>query len=48
MLLSDWMVAHGHSVLHIDGKAVPRPHRLTPEVHLVDDKLIYVEQTLFH
>jgi len=47
MLLSDWLVAHGHTALHIDGTSSPRPHRLTPEAHLVDDKLIYGEQTLF-
>jgi uncharacterized protein (DUF488 family) len=47
MLLSDWLVAHGHTVLHIDGTSSARPHRLTPEAHLVHDKLIYGERTLF-
>jgi uncharacterized protein (DUF488 family) len=47
MLLSDWLVAHGHTVLHIDGSPAPQPHRLTPEAHLVDDQLIYGEQRLF-
>jgi uncharacterized protein (DUF488 family) len=47
MLLSDWLVAHGHTVLHIDGASAPRPHRLTPEAHLIDNKLIYGEQSLF-
>src|SRR5262249_21398761 len=43
MLLSDWLVAHGHTVWHIDGTSSPGPHRLTPEAHLVDNKLIYGE-----
>jgi uncharacterized protein (DUF488 family) len=47
MLLSDWLVAHGHDVLHIDGDAAPRPHRLNAEAHLVDSKLIYGEGRLF-
>jgi uncharacterized protein (DUF488 family) len=41
MLVSDWLVAHGHEVLHIDGTAPPKPHKLTPEGRLVDGKLIY-------
>jgi len=47
MLLSDWLVAHGHTVLHIDGTSSPGPHRLTPQAHFVDNQLIYREQTLF-
>jgi uncharacterized protein (DUF488 family) len=41
MLVSDWLVAHGHEVLHIDGTAPPKPHKLTSEGRLVDGKLIY-------
>ena len=31
MLLSDWLVAHGHEVLHIDTNGPPRTHKLTAE-----------------
>ena len=47
MLVSDWLVAHGHTVLHIDGEKPPRPHRLTAEAHLVGNQLIYRGDTLF-
>ncbi len=40
MLVSDYLTAHGHTVLHIDDAKPPRPHKLTPEAHLVGDKLI--------
>jgi uncharacterized protein (DUF488 family) len=46
-MVSDWLAAHGHTVLHIDGKGMPRPHRLTPAAQLVENKLIYGERTLF-
>jgi uncharacterized protein (DUF488 family) len=41
MLVSDWLVAHGHEVLHIDGSGAVKPHRLTAEARMVDGKLIY-------
>jgi uncharacterized protein (DUF488 family) len=42
MLVSDWLVAHGHEVVHIDDTARPlRPHKLTPEAALVGDQLQY-------
>jgi uncharacterized protein (DUF488 family) len=41
MLVSDWLVAHGHTVLHIDGEAAPKPHTLTKEAHLVNGQLVY-------
>lgn len=41
MLVSDWLVAHGHEVLHIDNEKPPRPHKLTPEARLIDGQLIY-------
>jgi len=47
MLVSDWLVAHGHAVLHIDGGAPPKAHRLNPQAHLVDNQVIYGEGTLF-
>jgi len=41
MLVSDWLVARGHEVLHIDAENPVRPHRLTAEARLIDGKLIY-------
>jgi uncharacterized protein (DUF488 family) len=41
MLVSDWLVAHGHEVLHIDGTGPAKPHRLMDEARLVDGQLIY-------
>ncbi|MFZ0296657.1 MAG: DUF488 domain-containing protein [Candidatus Sulfotelmatobacter sp.] len=41
MLVSDWLVAHGHEVLHIDGAGPLKPHRLTKEAHLLEGDLIY-------
>ena len=41
MLVSDWLVAHGHEVLHIDGAGPVRPHTLTKEARMVEDQLIY-------
>lgn len=41
MLVSDWLVAHGHEVMHIDGTGPVKPHRLTPEARMVDGDLIY-------
>jgi uncharacterized protein (DUF488 family) len=41
MLVSDWMVAHGHEVLHIDGTGQAKPHRLTSEARVIDGELIY-------
>jgi uncharacterized protein (DUF488 family) len=47
MLVSDYLVAHGHQVLHIDGTGSARPHKLTPEARLVDDDVIYRGDQLF-
>lgn len=41
MLVSDWLVAHGHEVLHIDGVGPVKPHQLTAEARLVDGQVIY-------
>lgn len=41
MLVSDWLVAHGHEVLHIDGTGPVRPHALTADARLVDGRLLY-------
>jgi len=41
MLVSDWLVARGHEVMHIDGTGPVRPHSLTSEARVVDGELIY-------
>jgi len=41
MLVSDWLVAHGHEVLHIDDEKPPKPHKLMAEAKMVDGKVIY-------
>jgi uncharacterized protein (DUF488 family) len=41
MLVSDWLVAQGHEVMHIDGIGPVKPHRLTAEVRRVDGEVIY-------
>jgi uncharacterized protein (DUF488 family) len=47
MLVSDWLVAHGHEVLHIDGPGPAKPHCLTVEARMVEGKLIYCGDRLF-
>jgi uncharacterized protein (DUF488 family) len=41
MLVSDWLVAHGYEVLHIDATGPARLHKLMPEARLIDGQLIY-------
>jgi uncharacterized protein (DUF488 family) len=41
MLVSDWLVAHGHEVLHIDAAGPVKSHKLTAEGRIVDGRLIY-------
>ena len=41
MLLSDWLVAHGHEVLHIDDAKPAKPHKMMPEARLEGGRLIY-------
>ena len=47
MLVSDWLVAHGHEVLHIDAEGAPRPHQLTAEATMVGNQLLYRGDRLF-
>lgn len=47
MLVSDYLTAHGHFVLHITDAGTARPHRLTPEARVVDGNLIYDGGMLF-
>lgn len=42
MMISDYLVAHGHTVLHIDDEKRPlREHKMMAEARLVDGKLVY-------
>jgi uncharacterized protein (DUF488 family) len=42
MLISDYLTAQGHTVLHIDDeKHAPREHKLMSEARLVSGKLVY-------
>lgn len=41
MLVSDWLVAHGNEVLHIDGAGPVKKHALMSEARLVDEQVIY-------
>jgi uncharacterized protein (DUF488 family) len=48
MLVSDYLTAHGHTVLHIDDeKRPPREHKVMAEAMLVDGKLVYDARQLF-
>ncbi len=47
MLVSDWLVAHGHEVLHIDATGPVKPHKLTAEGRMIDGQLIYLGDRLF-
>ncbi len=48
MLVSDYLTAHGHEVLHIeDDKRPLRTHELMAEARMVDGKLVYNAQGLF-
>ena len=41
MLVSDWLVAHGHEVLHIDNEKPPKPHKFMAEARMEDGRLLY-------
>jgi uncharacterized protein (DUF488 family) len=48
MLVSDYLTAHGHTVLHIDDeRRPPREHKLMAEARLVDGRLVYDAEQLF-
>ena len=47
MVVSDWLTAHGHTVLHIDGPGPVKPHALSAEARMVECKLIYRGDRLF-
>jgi uncharacterized protein (DUF488 family) len=41
MLVSDWLVARGHEVLHIVDAGLVKAHKLTTEARMIEDRLIY-------
>jgi uncharacterized protein (DUF488 family) len=41
MIVSDYLVAHGHKILHIDATGPVREHKLTAEARVEDGELIY-------
>jgi len=41
MMVSDWLVAHGHEVLHIDDAKPAKLHSLMKEARVESGKLIY-------
>ena len=41
MLVSDYLVSHGHQVLHIDATQPPSPHKITAGARTIDRQLIY-------
>jgi uncharacterized protein (DUF488 family) len=47
MIVSDWLVAHGHEVLHIDAEGPASPHKLLAEARLIDGQVIYRGDNLF-
>jgi uncharacterized protein (DUF488 family) len=47
MLVSDWLVAQGHEVWHIDATGPVRAHRVMPEARLENGQLIYRGDRLF-
>jgi uncharacterized protein (DUF488 family) len=47
MLVSDYLVAHGHEVLHIDGAGPVKAHKLMAEARMENGKVIYRGDRLF-
>jgi uncharacterized protein (DUF488 family) len=41
MLVSDWLVGHGHEVRHIDGTGPVKAHALTADARIVEGRLVY-------
>lgn len=41
MLVSDYLVAHGHTVLHILDEKPPKAHTLSKDARIIDGKLVY-------
>ena len=41
MMVSDWLAAHGHAVLHLDDTGPAKPHKAMAEARMIDGQLIY-------
>lgn len=41
MLVSDYLVGHGHTVLHILDEKPPTPHNLSKDASIMDGRLVY-------
>jgi uncharacterized protein (DUF488 family) len=41
MLVSDWLVVHGHEVRHIDGAGPAKTHVLSTDARVIDGRMIY-------
>ena len=41
MLVSDWLTAQGHEVLHIDGTGPVKSHKMLAEARVTNGQLIY-------
>jgi uncharacterized protein (DUF488 family) len=41
MLVSDYLVSHGHKVLHIQDEKPPKEHSLTKDARIIDGRLVY-------
>ncbi len=41
MLVSDYLISHGHTVYHILDEKPPTPHQLSQDARIIDGKLIY-------
>jgi uncharacterized protein (DUF488 family) len=47
MLVSDYLTAKGHKVLHIDNEKPAREHALMKEARVVEGRLLYIGDRLF-
>jgi uncharacterized protein (DUF488 family) len=47
MIVSDWLVANGHEVFHIDADGPARPHKMFAEARVIDGQVIYRGDNLF-
>lgn len=41
MLVSDWLILHGHEVLHVDAEGPLKPHKVMEEARLIDGRILY-------
>jgi uncharacterized protein (DUF488 family) len=46
MLVSDYLVSRGHTVLHISDAKPPQSHALTKEARVIGDRLVYRDDYL--